>query len=305
MKRILLIVLSLTLMQCANETTMHSPLIKNIDYKALVVCLNNLIVSDSLNYQYYKYKGICYNEIGMPDSAISNLLYSNKLINRIDKVDAEIYYQIGVSFDLKKSNDCARGMYYFAYVNDSTNTKYSNALAAQNYYMGDYDKAMTYANKTLALDSSDAQSYFMKGSIYYNQKFYSKALSEYNRGLRYEANDAMAYFDKGLIFYDIDNYTEAYRSFSFAIYLKPNIAVFYLQRAYTLLAMGYPKLALNDCKKVIELDSTISEVYHLKAIIYTNYYDKNIGCQLYQKYKNLNENYHLDTLFNYCACKNG
>lgn len=300
-KKLFSVITLFFMVQCANKTETHTPqFLDSCNYKNAISVLDKYIKYDSLNYLYYKYKGLIYNKLNIPDSAILNLVFANSDFKKRRKVDAEIYYELGVSFDLKKSDDCAKGMFYIAYYNDSTNLKYIKTLAEKYYYMDDYKRAMTYVNKSLSIDSSDAHSYFLQGSIYYNESLYDKALTSINKGLKYSPYEAWAYLSKGLVYYALDDFYEAYRSFSFAILLKPNVADFYQQRAYTLLASGFPKLALKDCQKVIELDSTFAEVYHLKAIIYTKYYDKNMGCQLYEKYKKMNLNFHQDTIFRYC-----
>lgn len=301
LRAMFILLLPFMLMQCTdsnNNTESFENTCK--EYKNTILLLDKLIKYDSINDQLFKFKGICYNELELPDSAIKYLTRANSLSKKNGKSDAEIYYEIGISFDLKKSYDCARGMYYYAYLNDSTNTKYTFVLAKYYYSMDDFKNAIIYANKTLALNSFHAQSYFMKGSIYYIQKQYTQALSEIEKGLQIQPFEAMAYFDKGLIYYDINDFDKAYFSFTMAILLEPNTASFYLQRAFTLLAMGFPKFALNDCEKAIQKDSTFAEVYHLKAIIYALYFDKNTACQFYQKYKKMNINYISDTTFNYC-----
>ncbi len=303
MKNVLLLLLPLLIVQCTNNNgnkSCSSSEMNNINYENAILLIDKMIKYDSLNHQLLKYKGVCYNELELPDSAIRYLTLANSLAKKNDKNDSEIYYEIGISFHLKKSYDLARGMYLYAHMNDSINTKYSFALAKYYYSIEDFKNAIFYANKTLAIDSFHAQSYFMKGSIYYIRKQYSQALSEIEKGLQIQPYDAMAYFDKGLIYYDINDFYNAYLSFTMAIHIEPNTASFYLQRAYVLLAMGFPKFALSDCEKVIQKDSTFAEVYHLKAIIYAVYYDKNRGCHLYEKYKKMNINYISDTTFNYC-----
>lgn len=111
------------------------------------------------------------------------LIYANKEIF-IDKTGAYGYYRKGFTHYEAGNIDAALEAYLEAEKFDHNyRTFYDMYLNMSEIYLdkNDYEKALKYIDKAIALENKNAQFYFYKGYILYKQKKYSEALKLYKK----------------------------------------------------------------------------------------------------------------------------
>lgn len=82
------------------------------------------------------------------------------------------------------------------------------------------------------------------------------ALADYNRAVELKADDANLYVSRGRALYTKKAFDQSVRDYDKAIQLSPKTIIAFLNRGASYNKMGDARKALDDFKKVVELDST-------------------------------------------------
>jgi tetratricopeptide (TPR) repeat protein len=210
---------------------------------ALETC--SRVVSLNPNHaQAYVYRGACYNNLGLYDQALEDLL---KAI-RLDPVVSPLaYYNLGLAYDEKKQFDKAIENYTLAIAKDPK-----------------YDVA--YHNRGAA--------HLDKGIHFYNEKNYSRAIDEYTLAIddfgnanalasyllyayQKDGNIPNACRARGLAYKEKGEYSKAIEDYSRAISINPNYSMAYNSRGVVYSMIGNREKAIADYRKACQLENEV------------------------------------------------
>jgi len=138
----------------------------------------------------------------------------------------------------------------------------------------DYKGAIEEFNKALKLENDNGMTFWERAVCYENLEDYKNALSDIDIAIGYlKANKDWLYklyFDKGFYEYKMLDYKDANADFTNSLDINPKYGKVYYYRALSYKENRDYQLAINDCKKAIELfaDSkeSLPSIYNLKGI---------------------------------------
>lgn len=125
---------------------------------------------------------------------------------------------------------------------------------------GDYEKALTFCNQAISLDSADTDYVFLKANIENNAGQVKEAIETMSTYLEKNPDDGFGYYRRGWFkdyYEDIDGAIEDYTK---CITLMPEYAYCYLNRGVLYRLKGERKLAEEDFHQVIERDTIADEI---------------------------------------------
>src|SRR5919202_933660 len=169
---------------------------------------------------------------------------------------------------------------------------------------GDKTGALADYTQAIAINPSDAETYYKRANTRYDMGATEQAIQDYtqaikvdpghskaiyNRGLarlesgdkrgavedftqvvRLNPSDGEAYSQRGLAYYDLGDYRTAIEDYTQAIRLKPNDATAYSNRCSTYLNLASYDKAIADCTQAIRLDPKDEAAYNNRCIAYLN-----------------------------------
>ena len=181
---------------------------------------------------------------------------------------------------------------------DKKNTIYLNERAEAYYEINDYKKAVKDWEKVLKLDSEYKIDYFDKGYAEHEIENYEQAIEDYTTYLENNPENANAYNNRGWAKECSDNYTykEAIKDYSESLRINPNDQNHLNNRARAYYWDDEYAKAIDDWKKILEIDSEYEINYYWKA-----YAENEIG--LYENALSSIEKYLIDNPNNKDALK--
>ena len=160
----------------------------------------------------------------------------------------------------------------------------SKLILAQNE--ADYDRA-------IQLNPNNADAYFNRGLLRYEQKNYKSAEADYTQAIRINPQDALAYTNRGLIRYEQKNYKSAEADYTQAIKINPNDADVYFNRGLLRRDLKNYPAAEADFTQTIRINPQDAQAYVNRGIAraYTNnkpgaIADWQAAAQLYRQQNN-------------------
>ncbi|MBI4977640.1 MAG: tetratricopeptide repeat protein [Spirochaetes bacterium] len=239
----------------------------------------------------------------------------------------EIFISLGSSLEALKRTDEARTYYkksidakpnfdgYFYLGRLLYNEKnYANALACfinagainpkdanvkmmegrTHLRMGERDKAKIALERSIALDSDNANAYIDLAEVYRAEKNYQKAVEICKTAIRYQPDSLAAHNNLGLIYIDARDLENAAATFKNAIQLNPAYSEthFNLAKVYNMQQKNYDE-AIDELNRVIKINKNyLAESYELLGIIYYDIkQDKEKALFNYQKVLEIDPNY--------------
>lgn len=137
---------------------------------------------------------------------------------------------------------------------------YACALVTTSYYeLGEYDEALVFVDKLIALDTTNAAVYRLKSNIYYAMADLDKAVDVVNIAISMDPEDASFYLTRGKFYRYMGRVDEAIDDYMMVVTLNPDDSYAYIQRGVLLKQQGKNVLAEEDFRKAIELDSMNNE----------------------------------------------
>ncbi|MBN2225240.1 MAG: tetratricopeptide repeat protein [Deltaproteobacteria bacterium] len=146
-----------------------------------------------------------------------------------------------------------------------------------------YDEAIQEYTNLINIDPEYTDGFSGRGLIYFQTKQYEKALADrlsaLERSPKYK--ETFYYGKIGEVYFEMKDYPKAVEAFTAAILHDTDgffISGAYKNRAYTYLAQGKQKEAIDDFSKVIELDPNNAANYNTRAWTYyeMGQYDKGL-----------------------------
>lgn len=204
------------------------------------------------------------------------------------------------------------------------------SISNEYFNVKNYSKAIEFTNIAIKLDSTDANGYFNRGSLYQSMFEDSLALIDYTRAIELDDNHGDAHYNRGIIYEKANDYKRALSDYNKAIKDNPaNIANVYNNRGNVYLALedtskalsDYSKVldidtanigaytnrvglyikkkeldkALADCNKGLQIDSTYIRLYHQRAMIYEQKKEYSQAIDDYEKVLELDPYNHYKT----------
>lgn len=108
-------------------------------------------------------------------------------------------------------------------------------------------------NRSLALDSTQAQAYAFRAMLASKKENYKSALLDLNRALQLAPSDKNNYINRGLTRYQLNDYVGAIEDYTAAINLAPSDPVARYNRALLRATVGDANNALEDLAVVLEV----------------------------------------------------
>jgi tetratricopeptide (TPR) repeat protein len=218
----------------------------------------------------YNYRALCYNNLGLPDSAIADLDRAIKL--------APDY---AIAYNNRANTKTLMGLKYEA-IADYKKAIEINPNFEWPYYnisliykdLNKPDSALVYNQDALDLKPNNIEFYKDRGDIYYMMKDYGQAINNYTKCINMRPENILYYIKRGNAYYNSDNIEQAVQDF---------------ERAENGLNKPYILVSLGNCyqhekefgKAIAYYDTAIQLLpgnkytYISKALCY-NSMDKNI-----------------------------
>jgi hypothetical protein len=116
-----------------------------------------------------------------------------------------------------------------------------------------YNKAISYLNKAIEINSRDALSFYELGIVYSNSSDYEKAIASYKKAIEICPNLAQAYLGLGVIYHNSGNINEAINYYHKSLEVYPDLKEAYFNLAIAYMAKGQYEIALQYAHKAKEL----------------------------------------------------
>ncbi|WP_422351133.1 tetratricopeptide repeat protein [Flagellimonas sp.] len=147
---------------------------------------------------------------------------------------------------------------------------------------GEYQKAIKDLDKSIELNDKNDLTYFIRGQVYFELEDFEKVISDTNEAIELEDNDWKYYNLRGTALVKLENYPESILSFDKAIELS-NHAYAFNNRGYSKYKIGDLLGALKDCEKSLELNNQNSWNYYNLGLINYDLGKKEMACNYFDK----------------------
>jgi len=161
-------------------------------------------------------------------------------------------------------------LYHYIYISDDFATTPGIFINLGNIYARNknFDLAISFYNRSIALDPEYAESYRQRGITYGNKGQLDQALDDINKALDLFPDFSEAYHDRASIYNtrgDVDNAISDYNQ---AIIIDPNYEEAYFERGKVYAQKEEIDHAIAEYDKAIDLDPYYSEAYQSRAEAY-------------------------------------
>lgn len=134
---------------------------------------------------------------------------------------------------------------------------------------GQNDRAISYCNKAIEINPSNAEAYYNRGRAYGRKHQYDKAISNYNQALGINPSYAEAFYNRGRSYHRKHKYDKAISDFNRAIEINPRdwVFMFYTHRGVTYKEKGQYDKAISDFNMAIDINPMYFMAYNNLAWI--------------------------------------
>ncbi len=166
--------------------------------------------------------------------------------------------------------EMAKGCYLKAWALDTLNEKARLRLAEiffeqANEIEEDYHKAVTYYERAISFDDSNAEYYYSKAYALMNLDSAGAAVKAYQASIERDPSDARKYFALGYAYHSIDSIDEAIENYTWAIQMEPDLVEALNNRSVLYRIRDQFKEAIHDANQAIEVDPEYSLAYYNRA----------------------------------------
>ncbi|MBZ0315794.1 MAG: tetratricopeptide repeat protein [Anaerolineae bacterium] len=149
-------------------------------------------------------------------------------------------------------------------------TYYSRALTAT--IAGKYEAALADVNHAIELNNTDTTFYDLRGQILNYTGEYEAALADYGHALELDPTQAKLYSGRGSVYSSLEDYEAALADYNHAIELDPANATFLRYRADLYMDKGDYAAAITDYNTLLSADPlpALIQVPAVRAEVYAN-----------------------------------
>lgn len=229
--------------------------IQDNDIPTAIANFENALRLDSSSANAWKNLGVIY-------SARKNYQKSLECLQkarRFDTTDAEIINNLGVTY--LGLNDTAKALeaYRRALIKKPENGMYAKNLASLLLVAKRYSEAASTLTNALKIDSSDAETYFLLGNIYFTQDNLTKSEGYYDKAVALNSLEARYCYNQGVVKDKLGKSYEAEVAYKKTLNLEPNhfdahqhLGVLYIT------SQKYPE-ALTEFKQAVKIQPQSDE----------------------------------------------
>ncbi|KAL2160375.1 hypothetical protein VTH06DRAFT_1548 [Thermothelomyces fergusii] len=142
--------------------------------------------------------------------------------------EEDIWFQIGHVHEQQQDFENAKAAYHKVLERDPNHAKVLQQLGwlyhTQGQHYDSQERAIEYLEKSVAADSSDAQSWYLLGRCYMQMQKYPKAYEAYQQAVYRDGRNPTFWCSIGVLYYQINQYRDALDAYSRAIRLNPRIS---------------------------------------------------------------------------------
>lgn len=171
-----------------------------------------------------------------------------------DKNEASWYYYLGQLAEV--NNHYKEAIKYYSKGNDKdANSIFLERIADCYFALGDYNSALTYVDKGLAMAADDDDLIMSKGNILNEMGRHDEAITILDSFIDKNPEFGYGYYRRGWFKDEKGDRDGAIDDYTMAIALDPTYAYSYIGRGRDYEILGQRELARADYLKVIELDT--------------------------------------------------
>ncbi|MCC7534384.1 MAG: tetratricopeptide repeat protein [Bacteroidia bacterium] len=130
---------------------------------------------------------------------------------------------------------------------------------------------------------TDAELYYRRGKLYFDQKDFEKALSDVNQAIDLDEKNALYFFLKGRVLYALNQTIEAAKVYEQAIQLNPNLTEAKLLLGELYYIVKEHKKSLDIYNSILATDPKNTSALFFKGMNYKEIGDTNSAIQVFQK----------------------
>ena len=210
------------------------------------------------------------------------------------------YFALG-NFEASENNfDKATTYYEKSIALNSQNATLFNNYALIKYKTNDYNTAILNFNKAILLNINYFDAYINRGNTYLSIKQYNKAIDDFTYVINHQKKGTdkyEAYYNIALAYYNLSDFKTSLINCDSAITINPANPKFYNNRALTKLKLDDIKGAIDDYTKAITINNNDIQLYFNRAIAYTKQNNLNNALQDYTKCLQLKSDY-FEAIYN-------
>lgn len=130
-----------------------------------------------------------------------------------------------------------------------------------------YDKAIYFLNKAIAMNPKDYKSHMNIGEVYFRLGSDSEALAHFNEAINIDPFNFGLYVKRARVYKKQMNLKAAFADLGHSLSLRPNVEA-YLERGLLWMAQEHPQEALQDIEQVLQLQPDNYEALINRAGVY-------------------------------------
>lgn len=205
-------------------------------------------------------RGLAYSNLRIRDSAIADL----SRVIEMRPGDTLAYVLRGVQYYHEAAiNNMAEEMTQRLFAEDDEDTVYVPTDSVRLVFA----PAFADFSKAIALDSTNANAWKMRGSCHAELKEYDPAIADFTTAIRLRPDYDQAFSERAKVFLDAGKLASAIQDYSRLLELKPETEN-WIDRAKAYQANQEYDKAVSDLTKALELDSTAGRVYNRRGNCY-------------------------------------
>jgi tetratricopeptide (TPR) repeat protein len=198
---------------------------------------------------------------------LTEAVNDSKRAIRFDSTRAEYYMQLVDAYFSQNNTRLAKDLLEIIEKKFPGNTEALLKLAELYWLVRQYQKGIDYVNKALKIDENLAKGYYIKGSIYRESGDTSRAISSLETATEQDNKYEYAYHDLGVI-YAARKHPLGLQYFESALRLNPSNESALYGRARLLQDLGELDAAINEYRKISEINKACAECYYNIGAIY-------------------------------------
>lgn len=181
------------------------------------------------------------------------------------KATADLHYYKALAFEATNDLTRAQEQYNLALNLKSDHIEALLGLAYLEINLKNYAIALSTANKALATNLNNKESYLVRAKVYAIQLDYPNAINDMSRIIMLSSDEAEMYFIRGNYYFEFTQYQSAINDFSKAILINNAYAEAYYKRAYCYEQVANYSAAIKDYSKLNTLKTYDGNAQELLA----------------------------------------